>query len=376
MDNQLSTEPIQESSLSSKTKKTPEEKAKEIEEEKRNLLSNLYSGQIMDIKDRVALILNSNIDARNSDIELAWAYWQSFHSELFDGVTLTKDLFLQLPKISSLCRLRAKIQNEYNLFLADPKVRQYRGKLEEEYKDKAVADRAPNLKSYTVYIDETGKNQDYLSIGSIWLPSYNPSIIRNIMEIQTWKKQSKIEYEFHFSQLSSHKLDQYKGFIRQFLPRFPEASFKTIIIKNHGVKDKDAIIQDLTYYLIKKGIEHENNSGRAPLPRGLNVTIDDENPANDILKLEAIKDKLTAQRIDGLELGQFSAVSSEGNLFIQLIDLFTGSINRKLNSPNGNGHKDELATFILETIGLDLDDFLNDQGAGDNAKIFDFTLGN
>jgi len=48
---------------------------------------------------------------------------------------------LKLTKISSLSRVRAKIQNEYKLFEADPDVKRYRGKLEEDFKQGSIDDR-------------------------------------------------------------------------------------------------------------------------------------------------------------------------------------------------------------------------------------------
>jgi hypothetical protein len=51
-------------------------KLKRIETEKKELLNRVMSGNIENLKDKVAAILNMSVDARNSDIDLAWAYWQ------------------------------------------------------------------------------------------------------------------------------------------------------------------------------------------------------------------------------------------------------------------------------------------------------------
>jgi hypothetical protein len=153
----------------------PSDKEKRIEEEKQALLNRVVSGNITDIKDRVAFILNSSNEARNSDNQLAWAYWETFESDkLVDGM-LSRKAMQQLTKQTSLTRVRAKIQNEYKLFVADPKVRKYRGTLEDVNKQAAVDDKPSDIGLYQVYVDETGKTQDFLSVGSLWLLNYGLS---------------------------------------------------------------------------------------------------------------------------------------------------------------------------------------------------------
>lgn len=356
----------------SKKKKelTPVERAAKIEEEKNNLLKMIHAGEPTDTKDRVGYILSKNLNARNSDIELAWDYWKTFHKDVFDGYSLTLSKFLSLPKISSLCRSRAKIQNEYNLYLAEDEVRQQRGTLEDKYKKTAISDRAPDIKSLIVYIDETGKTQDYLSLGSIWLPTF--SSYSKSLEIRDWKKYSGIDYEFHFKDLKPHKIEHYKNFITKFLSLHPQMSFKSIIIKNQGLRDKEDAIKDLTYHLIKKGVNHENDSKRAPLPRRLIVTVDEENEAKDILKLAEIKDKLEAHNIQGLILDRFEAKSSSGDEYLQMVDLFTGAINRLVNPQRDKNHKDELAEFIVNLMQIDINEYLNNENEADDLKMFSF----
>ena len=48
---------------------------------------------------------------------------------------------------------------------------------------------------------------------------------------------------------------------------------------------------------------------------------------------------------------EVAAKESHSSIFIQLTDLFTASINRKLNSPASN-YKDELADQILNLLGI------------------------
>lgn len=98
------------------------EREKKIEKEKQDLLNKVLSGNLETKHDKVGFILNNYSIARNSDIDLAWLYWKNFESDIFNGISITKEDLKKLSKINSLTRSRARIQNEYKLFLADEKV--------------------------------------------------------------------------------------------------------------------------------------------------------------------------------------------------------------------------------------------------------------
>src|SRR5690606_5641818 len=119
--------------------------------------------------DQVGFILNNFSETRNSDIELAWRYWQTFESHIFNGQHVTKQNLMALTRINSLTRSRARIQNEYKLFEADLEVKKYRGVLSAEQKEKAIEEKPKNLPMYSIFIDETGKTQDFISVGSLWI---------------------------------------------------------------------------------------------------------------------------------------------------------------------------------------------------------------
>ena len=78
------------------------------------------------------------------------------------------DLY-RLTRLTSLARARAKIQNDYRLFLADPEVQEHRGKLEESEREKAIE--TPDYPVYKVFLDESGKTSRDLLVGSLWILS-------------------------------------------------------------------------------------------------------------------------------------------------------------------------------------------------------------
>ena len=355
-------------------KLTPEEKHAKALFERKALIDRVASNTITTVKDKVAFILNNHSEARNSDIKLAYIYWRTFEEEKLEGKEeISVETMLKLTKQITLSRWRAKIQYEYKLFLADEEVQISRGKLQGQYKRDALEHKPANLPLYQVFIDETGKNDEYLSIGSLWLLGYNPKLIIHSMDITDWKKRQKIEYEFHFSKLTKHKLEEYKDFFRLFISKFPDIGFKVIVLKAKGLSNKNEAIVDLTFHLLYKGILHEHDSKRAPLPRMLQVRIDDEELGSDTLKLENIRERISGQKVDGLHLDVFEAVSSAKNHFIQAVDLFTGAVNRKLNFSGDPNFKDEFADFIFDTLGFDIDSIDSTSINPGNSKIFNLS---
>lgn len=346
-------------------------KKERIEKEKQEVLQRAVSGQISDIRDRVAYILNSSTEARNSDIDLLWLYWETFEKEKLSGTSVSKDEMKNLARISSLSRMRAKIQNEYKLFQADNAVKKYRGKLDDEKRAEAIDDKPSGLGLYSVYIDESGKTGNYISVGSLWSLKFNLLATYNAnLEIRKWIESKKIDFEFHFKDLSKPRLSLYKEFFLKFLTLYPQTSFKVIVLNNRGLADKFKAITDLTYHLISKGIEHEDTTGRAPLPRMLQVLLDEDEKGSDQLKIENIKERLKGQKIKGLYLDSFQALSSEKNFEIQIVDLFTASINRKLHSQSDNHYKDEFANFVLSALKFDITKINMLNVDIDNAVLF------
>lgn len=323
-------------------------------------------------RDRVAYILNYFPQTRNSDKELCWEYWKTFHPELFNGLAITKDALFRMPGATSLVRIRAKIQNEYNLFIPNASVRKKRHLLAEEISQEAVEDKPTGLPMYVVYIDESGKNDKYLIVGSLWVIDGGSSTLQISNEMALWKKVLGINYEFHFAEINSkQKLEVCKQFFIKFLSLAPTVGFKLITLQNKGHRDINSPLTDLMFHLLNKGIDHENTSGRAPLPRLLMVNLDSEDLGSDHIKLENIKSRLKGQNIKDLYLGHFNSIDSKNSVFIQAVDLFTSSVNRLINFKDQNkNYKSEFAEFLISTLNLDLSEAEKESLSADSAKVF------
>lgn len=359
-----------------KTEELTQEELEKIEKreiERQELLNSVVSGNLTSDRDRVAYLLSNYVGARNSDKFLVWKFWEIFHKEELSDKSLSQDSFFKLPSYSSLSRIRAKIQNEYNLFLADPKIRKRRGTLAEEIRIETVEDKPDGRPVTVVFLDESGKNDKNLIIGSLWQLEGGINSVHISSQLREWKLTQKIDYEFHFTKLSNSKLGAYKAFFEKFLSLAPTIGFKCIIIPNSGFTETTQPLHDLIFHLLYKGITKEHDSGRAVLPRQLQLFMDgDGQLGKDILLLENIKSRLKSQLINGLTIGEFEAVDSKNNFFIQVADLFSSSINRVLNRTSEvYNQKDVLADHIFNLLAID-PSTLKTNSQSDSIEVFHF----
>lgn len=119
----------------------------------------------------------------------------------------------------------------------------------------------------------------------------------------------------------------------------------------------DDLICDAYYQLVHQGLEHELSSRRMSFPRNFTLYKDSEDSKDQIMEAK-LRQSLQAnfeRYFNGkITFENYQAVSSKGNLFMQLSDLFIGSINRVLNKDDAQkrNHKDELAEYILDLLQL------------------------
>jgi len=337
-----------------------EEKLKEAkrEEEIQQLLNNLSSATVNTLRDKVAWILNQNPKARDSDVTLMLYFWETFESNIYNGRSINPDDLYRLTRMTSIVRERARIQNAYKLFQASSEVRQRRGTLSEEEKEKAVEDKPIGYPSLTVYMDESGKNADQLIVGSVWFLGVGKSLFDIHKRITDFKKEIDFAKEFHFAKMSRDDLPIYQRMIEIFLQEAPTYSFKVISVPARGIQNKQEALKQLFYHLIVKGIENENHTGRAVLPRSLQVWKDSEEEGADRLLIADLDDKLKQASStlfnNELYLNFVRCADSEHNLFLQVADLFTASANRILNESGvARNHKTEFAEFFLDSVGID-----------------------
>ena len=326
-----------------------------IEREKQELLTRVASAELSSMRHRVAWLLNQFPSTRNSDIALQIKYWRTFESEIVSGSHVELDDLYRLTRLTSLARARATIQNDYRLFLADPEVQQQRGVLEEGEREKAGE--TPDFPVYKVFLDESGKTSRDLVVGSLWILSAGIETFHLITKVNELKRERNFSGEFHFSEMKKHEVDVYEKLVDTFFEKGGPVSFKFISVPKQGLKAQ-AALPDLYYHLLRQGIDREDISGRAPLPRTLQVWKDLEEAGADKLLMANLGERMqnSASAVYGgqLSVKEFYAINSKANVFLQMADLMAGSANRILSrSGDARTHKDQFAEYLLERLGIE-----------------------
>jgi hypothetical protein len=332
-----------------------EDRERRIERERQDLLTCVGSSDVSTMRQRTAWLLNRYPSTRNSDIALQIKYWETFEREIYQGSSVAVDDLYKLTRLTSITRERARIQNQYRLFLADQDVREHRGTLEEDEREKAV--KTPDYPVYAVFLDESGKTSPYLIVGSLWFLSSGSESLDLIRYTKELKEKREFAGEFHFAKMKKADVEIYKELIDIFLSNGGTISFKFISVPRKGIANIQAALSDLYYHLLTKGIDHEHSSGRAPLPRILQAWKDSEEIGADKLLMANLEDKIkqaAASVYDNkLVVDNLVAVDSKSSVFLQVADIMASSVNRILSrSGESKNHKDELAEYLLERLGI------------------------
>lgn len=320
------------------------------------ILDAVSSAKLDTVQNRVAWVLSRDPKARDSDIRLQLAYWETFHSDVYSGGAIGPELLYVLPRLNSLTRARAKIQNSYGLFLASPAIQAERRKLSEAQREQIAAQR-PDAPVMTVAADETGKDGRYLIVGSVWM-LMSEQYRETMSEIRRYREDNKIRHEFHFVDIKSRNADAYMGLVDQVIRPAAAVSFRAVAVERSGLGNLDAALQVMFAHLLVRGVQTEHDSGRTALPRALEFWKDREDANRDKLMLASIQERVAdaaAGRFQGqLHPQPFAALDSKHNSLIQVADLFTASLNRKMNHEVGHPPhaKDEFATYFLDAVQM------------------------
>lgn len=330
-----------------------------VRKERSEILSSVVSHDYSTVRNRVAAILNVYPTARDSDVTLALRYWETFQGELFsqDGI-VPRNLF-KLERMTTITRVRAKLQNEYGLFQADPSVRNKRKQKEEEVKEDVLEDAEPR-RVVSIFSDETGKNGTYVIVGSVWALS-GRAVFEVTREIESWKKDTPFATrEVHFTRFRRDDLRFVRSYLDLILGHRGYLSFKAIAVPRQDTRRPiEEVVHRLHEHMIIEGARHELDSNRFDLPRSLEVTIDDENSL-DVFSLRDMKrnaGEALRQPYDGrLVVSSVEKTNSRISAFVQLADVVAGAMNRKLNHEGERNFKDDFSEMIIEALGLELDE--------------------
>jgi hypothetical protein len=339
-----------------KKTETPAERAERIERERDALPRAVAASSTEDgLKVQVAYILNHYPDARDSDVTLANRLWQTFFPDDIEGEWVRLKALYDLPRPQTITRTRAKIQNEYQLFMPSAQVADARRNLRRDTSEAMVADK-PGPPVISVFADESSKQHRYLVVGSVWIIDIAQEW-RIEMALRDWKKTKGLTTEFKFADLSNGNLENVKGFVKKAVEHSGVMGMKACVLdktKVAGLSNQELVYR-LYYELVMSGLEHEVSTGRVELPRWLSIVKDAEAGA-DVLAVPELERRLTASCADyfkaDVRVENITPIESHTSNLLQLSDLFAGSIARVMNEPGSGAHaKDRFAAFFETFAG-------------------------
>lgn len=331
-------------------------KRQRIEAEKKRLLASLETGDFSSQRARVAAILNRYPSSRNSDVTLALKYWETFQPDIYNEAgIMPKDLF-KLERLHYIVRARAKIQNEYGLFLADPEIRNHRRSNEERMEEAVLAD-AGQRHVVKVFSDESGKTQRFVSVASVWVLA-GRAVFTIDQAIRKWQSASPYAgREMHFANLGKRDYEFLREYLEVVVANLEFLSFKVAAVERARTKKAiEEVVLKLHEFLLVRGAIHEVLSGRMNLPREMEVVLDEEQSLDPFVLDELSRTVLGRyeQSLEGgLMVASIKAVSSRSSVFVQLADVVAGAVNRRLNHDGPRNHKDDMADLVVEMLGLD-----------------------
>ena len=331
----------------------------------------MHGGDFSKLKTKVAYILNLYPHSRNSDVSLTLKYWETFQPDIYnESGILPKDLF-KLERQHYIVRARAKIQNEYKLFTSDSEIKRFRRKHEEKMQNEMIKDIAPR-NVVNIYADETGKNQDFIIVASVWILT-GRAVFTVGQAISKWKDESVwAKREIHFTKFGKRDEEPLSEYLNIILKNREFLSFKAIAVEKKKTKRKvEEVIIKLHEHMLINGTEHELKTNRISLPQNIDVTLDEEQSL-DPITLSEIKRRVNTdyQSNHGKEvsLNSLQTVSSRKSPLVQLADLVAGAINRKLNHKGQRNYKDDMADKIIKTLDIQISS--EDENNMDSSALF------
>ncbi|MEX5829742.1 DUF3800 domain-containing protein [Ralstonia solanacearum] len=326
-----------------------------VEKEKAALLKSLAAGDFSTTRTRVAFILNLYKDTRNSDVTLAIKYWEQFQPELYSVHGILPQNLFKLERFHLIVRARAKIQNEYGLYLADDAVRRHRRRNEEAMEADVVAD-AASRGVVQVFADETGKTQRFVTVAAIWVLA-GRAVYDVTQAVRAWQKTSVwANREIHFAKLGARDADVLQELLNVVVNHRAFLSFKVISYEREGSRRSvEDIVARLHEFMLVRGLEHEVGSARVALPLSVTVTLDEEPSLDEIARSdlkEAVERRYAEEFDRRASVESVVSVRSHDSVLVQLADLVAGAVNRRLNHLAERGAKDDMADAIIDALGL------------------------
>lgn len=328
------------------------------------LLANVYRGETKTLRDRVANVLNKYPATRSNERAFHSQMIREYSSELIDADgRIHVDEVEAYVKLHLATRERAHIQYDLGLFQAEPEVTAARKKLAAEYTERFTDAQEPS-RVVTVFADESGKGEDYLVFGSLWV--YRPSEVERIaVALKAWREETGIENEMHFTKLGGGgravRGTQAHDFFARALAANPFGACIALALRSRNIESsaREASIFRGFSEMVIAGVKSEIAARKLQPPVNLTIFKDADAGADDLhlarMRRE-LKAALQTEFPDGeVELTALETIDSRESDLIQVSDLFTSVVSRHINmgAPNPEGNdKAQFAARVNASLGF------------------------
>jgi hypothetical protein len=343
-------------------------------QKQQKLLSHIMKGESQRLIYKVAHILNQFPKTRNSDITLTIYLLKTFYPDFVRDERFALSDLYKLPKFYDMQRERARIQNQCGLFEASPEVKLFRKKHQATAIEEFAANQ-PNFSPVFVFVDESGTTGEHLIIGSLWLYSSN-EYHAVINKLNGFEKDTD---EYHFKKIKNMtRAKNAAKFFDSFIKIGCFSSFQVLILKNAELHANPANVYNGLAEMLVDSSKFELESKRIHAPIALHV-IKDKDRNTDVLQMAPLNRRvLDAFNIEfadkSVVLGnnKIESVDSERSNLIQVVDIFTGAVNRWINEKITDIEKDPkdwLANYVGTMMGWQKDNDGRLFCEGDKCKI-------
>ena len=323
---------------------------------------------------KVGYILWQYPETRNSDITLALKFYKVFYPELIKQEAISFENFYKLPKMYDIQRDRAKIQNDYKLFPASAEVQRKRHDRSEEYTKYYLKDKAEELcatAEYSLFFDESGKEEQYFILAGIVIDSLAIELSeyqKQILAIKSnlLQKFGLTNEELKFTNIKQANYEFYKEFIDELFKLQNKPMFCSILINNQGLKKHSKLVktEKLLEFMLMEAlspvIQKATRNSLLNSVVNLNITLDIDGKSPDMIETKEkennLQNRLNERYKYFVNIDNLQWEDSKNNIFIQLSDLYASSLNnifsdKPTESRTAKAKKD-FAWFILSKVGI------------------------
>lgn len=315
------------------------------------LMGRLYGGKAKTLRDMVASVLNRFPETRADDRALHATLLKEYFGDLVDAAgRIHVDDIKKVVRLHLATRERAHIQYDLGLFQAPPDVAAFRKRRAAEMTDE-YGGSAESSRVVTVYADESGKTDEYLVFGSIWV--YRPAEVDRIERaLKQWREEHGVTQELHFTRLGKGggvRGAQAVEFFARALEANPFGACIALAVRNQGIsaKERSASIYSGFAEMIIAGLRSEITSGRLTAPVNITVFKDADVPSDELQLAQLkrrVRDAIRSELPNGeAELINIVPLDSHDSDLVQVSDLFTGAVSRYINTgmPELDGNEKE-----------------------------------